>query len=76
MHVHSSLRLSIFEFSSLNEAFSVCPKVPMRFIQVDGHREAQISAQFCSIQLIFSHLSYISQFLVTFAVSFPSLDPA
>ena len=44
-----------FEFSSLNEAFSVCPKVPMRFIQVDGHREAQISAQFCSIQLIFTH---------------------
>ena len=55
MHVHSSLRLSIFEFSSLNEAISVCPKVPMRFIQVDGHREAQISAQFCLIQLNFSH---------------------
>ena len=57
MSVHSSLRLSIFEFLSLNEAFSVCPKVPMRFIQVDGHREAQISAQFCSIQLMFSHFA-------------------
>ena len=55
MHLHFSLRLSIFEFSSLNEAISVYPKVPMRFIQVDGHREAQISAQFCSIQLNFSH---------------------
>ena len=57
MHVHSSLRLSIFEFSSLGEAVSVYPKVPMRFIQVDGHREAQISAQFCSIQLNFSHFA-------------------
>ena len=56
-HVHSSLRLSIFEFSSLNEAFSVCPEVPMRFIQVDGHREAQISAQFCSFQLNFTHFA-------------------
>ena len=55
MHVHSSLRLSIFDFPSLIEAFSMCPKVPMRFNQVDGHREAQISAQFCSIQLNFSH---------------------
>ena len=55
MHVHSSLRLSIFEFLSLNEAVCVCPKVPMCFIQVDGQREAQISAQFCSIQLNFSH---------------------
>ena len=55
MHVHSSLRLSIFEFLSLNDAVCVCPKVPMRFIQVDGHREAQISAQFFSIQLNFSH---------------------
>ena len=55
MHVHSSLRLSIFGFLSLNEAISVCPKVLMRFIQVDGHREAQISAQFCSYQLNFSH---------------------
>ena len=55
MHVHSSLTLSIFEFSSLNEAVSVCPKVPMRFIQVDDHRETQISAQFCSIQLNFAH---------------------
>ena len=55
MHVHSSLRLSIFDFSSLIEAISVYPKVPMRFIQVNGHRETQISAQFCSIQLIFSH---------------------
>ena len=55
MHVHSSLRLSIFDFSSLIEPIPVCPKVPIRFIQVDGHREAQISAQFCSIQLIFLH---------------------
>ena len=55
MHVHSSLRLSIFDFSSWIEAISVCPKVPMRFIQVDGHRETQISTQFCSIQLIFLH---------------------
>ena len=44
-----------FRVSSLNEAVSVCPKVPTRFIQVDGHREAQISAQFCSIQLNFLH---------------------
>ena len=57
MHVHSSLRLSCFEFSSLNEAFSVCLKVPMRFIQVDGHDEAQMLAHFCSIQLIFSHFA-------------------
>ena len=55
MHVHSSLRLSIFDFSSLIEAISVCPKVPLLFIQVDGHHETQISAQFCSIQLIFLH---------------------
>ena len=55
MHVHSSLRFSIFEFLSLNDAVCVCPKLPMRFIQVDGHREAQVSAQFCSIQLNFSH---------------------
>ena len=55
MHVHSSLRLSIFDFSSLIEAISVCLKVPMPFNQVDGNREAQISVQFCSIQLIFSH---------------------
>ena len=55
MHVHSSIRLSILEFSSLNEAISVCPKVPMRFIQVDGHRETQISAEFSSIQLNFPH---------------------
>ena len=47
----------IFEFSSLNEAFSVCPEVPIRFFQVDGHREAQISAQFCSIQLNFTHFA-------------------
>ena len=56
-HVHSSLRFSIFQFLSLNEAFSVCPKVPMRFIQVDGHREAQISAQICSIQLNFTQFA-------------------
>ena len=31
-------------------------KVPMRFIQVDGDRKTQISAQFCSIQLNFSHI--------------------
>ena len=48
---------NFLEFSSLNEAISVCPKVPMRFNQVDGHRETQISAQFCSIQLIFSHFA-------------------
>ena len=63
MHVHSSLRLSIFEFSSLNEAISVCPKVPMRFIQVDGHGETQISAQFCSFQLIFLHFVIVLPFL-------------
>ena len=40
----------------------------MRFIQVDGHREAQISAQFCSIQLIFTH------FALDWPV-FPSLSP-
>ena len=57
MHVHSTLRLSIFDFSSLIEAISVYPKVPMRFIQVDGNREKQISAQFCSIQLNFSHFA-------------------
>ena len=55
MHVHISLRLSSFEFLSLNDTVYVCPKVPMRFIQVDGHHEAQISAQLCSIQLNFSH---------------------
>ena len=55
MHVHSSLSLSTFEFLSLNDAVCVCPKVPMCFIQVDGHREAQISAQFWLIQLNFSH---------------------
>ena len=81
MRVHSSLRLSIFDFSSLIEAVSVCPKVPMHFIQVDGHRESQNTkhrsqhnfAQFSSFTCI---LSQISQFLVTFAVSFTSLDPA
>ena len=55
MHVHSSLRLSIFEFFSLNDAVCVCPNVPMCFIQLDANREAQISAQFCSIQLNFSN---------------------
>ena len=55
MHVHSSLRFSICELLSLNDAVCVCPKVSMRFIQVDGHCEAQISAHFCSIQLNFSH---------------------
>ena len=57
MHVHSSLRLSIFEFLSLNDAVCVCPKVPMCFIRVNGHREAQILAQFCSIQLNFSQFN-------------------
>ena len=54
MHVHCSLRLSISEISSLKDAFFVCPKVPMRFIQVDGHRKAHITAQICSFQLNFS----------------------
>ena len=57
MHVHSSLRLSIFELLGLNDAACVCSKVPMQFIQVDGHCEAQIAAQFFSIRLIFSHLA-------------------
>ena len=35
--------------------FRIFELEPMRFIQVDGHREAQISAQFCSIQLNFTH---------------------
>ena len=55
MHVHSPLTFSIFEFFGLKDAVCMCPKVPICFIQVDGHREAQISAQFCSIQLNFSH---------------------
>ena len=54
MHVQCSLKLSIFEFLSLNDAICVCPKVPMCLIQVHGDREAQISAQCCSIQLNFS----------------------
>ena len=57
MDVHSSLRLSISEFLSLNDAVCVCPKVPMCFIQVDGHREAQISARFCSMQLNLSQFA-------------------
>ena len=76
MNVHSLLRLSFFEFSSLNVAVSVCPKVPIRFIQVDGHRETQISAPFSSFQLNLAHFALISRFLVTLAVSFTSLDPA
>ena len=72
MRVHSSLRLSIFEFSGLKEAVTVCPKLPMRFIQVDVHRETQISAQCCSIQLCHRLVGP----LVTFADSFTSLHPA
>ena len=74
MHVHSSLRLSIFDFSSLKEAFSVRPKVPMRFIQVDGHREAQISAQLCSIQLDSAQFLTFCHRLVSFWSRLPFLS--
>ena len=57
MHVHSSFSPSIVDVSRLKDAVCVCFKVPMRFIQVDGHEEAYISAQFCSIQLNFHILT-------------------
>ena len=55
MNVHCSLSSGIFQFLSFKDAVCVCPKVPIGFIQVDGHRKAQVSAQFCSVQLKFSH---------------------
>ena len=64
MHVHVSLK-----FLSLNDIVCVCPKVPMRFIQVEGHCEAQVTAHFAQGSS-FSHiLTQICWFPTTFAIS-------
>ena len=78
MHVHSSLRLSFFEFLSLNDTVYVSPKVPMRIIEIDGHRKAKVSTQLCSIQPNLSYfdadLSVVDHFCYFFSLHFTQLD--
>ena len=76
MHVHSSLRLSIFDFSSLINLFLCALSylcVSFKSMAIAKHRSQHNFAQFSSFSCI---LSQISRFLVTFAVFFTSLHPA